>query len=526
MSVNKTIIVWICLLLIKYKANSQNKEGNKWVAGNTMQYINFNKQPAQIDTMLPPIYKYFANGHSNICDSNGNMILVSDGYNLYDSTGAYIEDGDTLVSHDMYAYFNGWSIFAQSSIFLPMGNGIYYLITPNATDSKFSTWETIPYVSTSWFDELLLHKIDMNANGGMGKIVEKGKKIMQQEKILLTMMMACRHANGKDWWLLKQMYEDSGNYNGPYPLCKNKIAKILITKDSIYPPTIQYFNSPDIGFFYQSGQAMFSQDGSKYAVTCRSMNQVFLADFDRCTGELSNGKTIHVPNYSRHDPSDTTLQDVYTQGLCFSPNGRFLYVIKFFNILQLDLWDTDSSTAWHHVAGLDTTWNVFMLYNSSNVGPDGKLYIGNWHVVSQQMSVINNPNAKGSACNFCPRCLISNAQYSLSTPPTMPNYDLGADTTKPCWPLQSDELGVMNDELVVYPNPAKDEMKIKHSYTNFNELKVELFDNTGRKLKTVICNSCNYEIKITLNEYSVGLYTYSISIDNMVAAQGKISIIK
>jgi hypothetical protein len=252
---------------------------------------------------------------------------------------------------------------------------------------------------------------------------------MKQEKMLRTMMMACRHANGKDWWLLKQMYEDSGNFDGPYPLCKNKIAKILITKDSIYPATYQYFNAPDFGFFEQSGQAMFNQDGTKYASTCRGTNKVFLADFDRCTGELSNGKSIPVPNFSAHDPSDTTIQDVNTQGLCFSPNGQFLYVNKFFNLLQYDLSDPDSSYRMVSYRRLRYYMAVaFQKYSSSYIGPDGKIYVGNWWGISKQMSVINIPNAKGVACDFCPRCLrfpypdITGA----STPPNMPNYAFGS----------------------------------------------------------------------------------------------------
>ncbi|QLH45495.1 MAG: hypothetical protein HWD58_07720 [Bacteroidota bacterium] len=38
-------------------------------------------------------------------------------------------------------------------------------------------------------------------------------------------MMACRHANGRDWWLLKQ-----GQYD------TNQVIRFLVTPDSIAGP--------------------------------------------------------------------------------------------------------------------------------------------------------------------------------------------------------------------------------------------------------------------------------------------------
>jgi hypothetical protein len=515
----KIFILLLCC--ISHVANAQTHYGDQWMIGSSFQKLDFKVQPPKIDTLAQVVYKYFMLGHSNICDSDGNLILVSDGYNIYDSLGNYIDDGDTLVSYSLFSAHGGWSPIPQTSLILPIEDKIYYLITPNANDSVYANWYGAPYISTAWFDELLVHKIDMNANGGMGKVVERGKKIMQNEKLLLSMMMACRHANGKDWWLLKQMYEDSGNFDGLYPLCKNKIAKILITKDSIYPPSYQYFTETDIGFFYNNGQAMFNQQGTKYAVTCRSMNKVFLADFDRCTGMLSNGKALNVPNFSRHDPSDTTLQDIYTQGLCFSPNGKFLYVNKFFNLLQCDLTDPDSSTAWYHIAGLDTTWAAFQKYSSmANIGPDGKLYVGNWWGVSKQMSVINNPNVKGAGCDFCPRCLRSQANYGVSSPPCMPNYDLGANL--PCWPLGNEEIIMEQDELVVYPNPSNGSINIQYNFTT--EASIVFYDITGREVyKAHLTKGPTIE-KIQLPSLVSGMYTYVVRRENNVTLAGKIEI--
>ncbi len=237
---------------------------------------------------------------------------------------------------------------------------------------------------------------------------------------------------------------------------------------------------------------------------------------------MSNGKALNVPNFSRHDPSDTTLQDIYTQGLCFSPNGQFLYVNKFFNLLQYDLTDPDSNTAWYHIAGLDTTWAAFQKYSSSYLGPDNKLYVGNWWGISKQMSVINNPNVKGAGCNFCPRCLrfpypnISGA----SSPPNMPNYDLGAEL--PCWPLENEEILMEQDELVVYPNPYSSKFRIHYKIKTEGKIEWKLFDLLGKEIYTIWLDNKEEIINVNLPQLSAGTYYYQTKVDGLSINTGKL----
>jgi len=62
----------------------------------------------------------------------------------------------------------------------------------------------------------------MNANGGAGKVLKRMQPLMENAELRKTQMMACRHANGKDWWLLKQAGDS------------NTICKFLFTQDSVY----------------------------------------------------------------------------------------------------------------------------------------------------------------------------------------------------------------------------------------------------------------------------------------------------
>jgi hypothetical protein len=88
------------------------------------------------------------------------------------------------------------------------------------------------------------------------------------------------------------------------------------------------------------------------------------------------------------------------------------------------------------------------------MGPDNKIYIGNFGGLSKQMSRIDNPDVKGLGCNFCPRCLRLDslgATAYVGTPPCMPNYSLGAKT---CWPLSNEQVIVNNEQWELYPNPV------------------------------------------------------------------------
>jgi hypothetical protein len=82
-------------------------------------------------------FRYFSGGHSNICDSNGHLLLCSDGYNIYDSNLNFIDGGDTLIPKLLFEDQDGFSSLSQSSIILPFDSSIYYLFTPTMSDSHF-----------------------------------------------------------------------------------------------------------------------------------------------------------------------------------------------------------------------------------------------------------------------------------------------------------------------------------------------------------------------------------------------------
>ena len=497
--------LWLFLLFFSLFCKAQNKSGYTWIVGNNASYGKFDgsanrPQTGSVYNPSSPNYAYaFTGGHSNISDSaTGKLLLLCNGMQLFDTLGNIIENGDTLVPLKPYlhnAYPN--SSEPQSSIVLPKGNnGEYYVFITTLSDTSYDKW-TQPTATIAPNDMLLYNVVDMNANGGMGKVIKKSIPLLTNTEMSRTGMQACRHSNGVDWWLLKKT-----------GLKENNITRFLITKDSILGPFYQTFAEPYYEIFDKFGQNCFSKDGKKYAQVYGKNNKLFMTDFDRCTGELSNPKLYNIPidstGYFVYD--NAGIRDSLVCGGCFSPNGNYFYITRRFNIYQFEYNESDSSLAWFNVKhGTDTNWNAFEYYGSLRLGIDNRMYIGKGGGSFKQFSVIDFPDNKGSACSFCRKCFrVDNAYGGLNTPPNIPDFNLGADLSKPCYPLNNYELQITNYELEVYPNPSSTMFYIQ----NKKGKKKELYNSVGELILSTI------KEEINVSRFSSGVYY--LKCDNVV----------
>lgn len=499
----KKIVLILGMFFLQLHINAQSKLGNVWVAGLVGYQLNFNSVPLIHDTIVFNPVLLYESGHSNICDSNGNLLLCSDGMNVSNNTGAILDNGDTLASSFFYNFSNSFSRYSQSSIFLPMANNKYYLVTPSANDTMVNN-QWIMGINGN-FNLLYYHVIDMNANGGAGKVIKRMQPLLENRMMDKTQMMACRHANGKDWWLLKKA--------GILGSDSNEIFTFLFTQDSVYNYGMQTIPFPRNDLFWQDypGQMKFNQAGTQMASTVNNwLHEVYIADFDRCTGKLSNFKKRKIP---------VAGGDSSSNGLAFSPNGRFLYVTQYSNIYQYDLQDTNQNTAWFYVHGIDTTASEFAGYTTIDLAPNGKMYIGHWHGTSHQMSVIDNPDLAWNACNFCRKCLRSISLNGVfGTAPNMPNYNLGA--LSPCWPLGiEDEKN--NKLLLLYPNPASTMITIEYSLNENEKGQLQFYDVFGKKRLEVILSNRKGRENVILNRIENGVYFYRFLINDKVNCTGK-----
>jgi hypothetical protein len=223
-------------------------------------------------------------------------------------------------------------------------------------------------------------------------------------------MSACTHANGKDWWLVK------------HGAAANDFYIFFIGKDTIAEIKKQSFVQPTYNSYDRSGQLSFNKHATQIAYVQEQPNKLFVADFDRCFGQITNPKVYNIPALLIDSYYSYTALDVNAGGLCFSPNGRFLYVSMISKIFQLDLNEPDTNLAWSLVAGIDTIPSYFQQYNLMDLGPDNKIYVGNWNGLSNVWSFISDPDIKGSGCNWCNRCLRF-PNYGVTSPPNTINFD-------------------------------------------------------------------------------------------------------
>jgi hypothetical protein len=252
----------------------------------------------------------------------------------------------------------------------------------------------------------------------------------------------------------------------------------------------------------------FNLQGTRYAAVNLGCQSIFLADFDRCSGILTNPRIFKVPQNLIH-PATTTI-DTFIRGVCFSSNDSFLYVSTKGNIYQLELNNPDSSTAWYHVANLDTVWAVFQGYASIYHGPDGKLYVGNQNALGKAMSVINIPNAKGAACDFCPKCLRF-GHIGTTAPPCMPNYALGKDTTVNCWPMGVGQVKQELPILNVYPNPATSSITIESEGLKQGRNQLQVYNLMGQLVLQEYFSAPNGKYRVSLMGIAAGVYMLRVN---------------
>jgi hypothetical protein len=515
-------LIAIIVLFNVFNLNAQNKSGYSWIVGHNASFCRYDgSQVAPIagqkfSITHPNSPMLFTNGTSNICDtSNGSFVILSNGMQVFDSLGYLIENGDSLQPAKIYihnAYPN--SPYTQGSLILPKGNNKeYYVFIPSMTDSVYDLYVLNPNSAKVPFDILRYNVVDMKLNGGSGKVVKKNRVLLKNVELSKVMMQACKHANGVDWWLLKHALDD------------NTIYRFLVTKDSVYGPFIQTFAQPKWGTFDLFGQSAFSKDGKKYGAVMGKSNKLFLADFDRCSGELNNPKVLNTPidstTWAYWD--DQGVRDSLSNGICFSANNQFVYISKRWNIYQYELNQTDSSLAWYRVKhGTDTTLLQFEYYGQLYRAPNNRIYIGKIGGSFTQFSVIDNPDNKGVACNFCRKCFrIDTANGGLTSPPNMPDYELGPDTSKPCWPLSHVQVEKPN-HFEIYPNPANSTIIVE--YTCASKGNFELINSLGQVVLATELGDGRMKVQLNVHGLTSGMYYYKCSFDGCEDAYGKLII--
>ena len=410
-----------------------------------------------------------------ISNTNGNLLFYTNGVYLANANNDTMLNGQGL---NPSAYTSNWASglnIPQADLVIPFpGDTTKYYLIHETLDSA----NIIPLY-------LYYSIIDMNLDGGLGGVVSKNN-VLNRLPLMFGAVTACKHGNGRDWWVVMHEYAYSVDNNG--------YVKFLITPDGILGP---YYQSIGKLRILGLGQVAFSPDGKWYA-HYDTGGDLDLMNFDRCIGEFNN--LIHI-----------SIDDsAYWGGIAFSQDSKKLYVTSDKYIYQYDLNAANISSSQLTVAVWDSFSSPIPLFATtfwlSQLMPDGKIYIttGNG---TDYLHVINNPDSLGLACNVCQHC-IQLPIYNAFTIPNYPNYFLRADSGSVCDTLtaiQNVQSGV-NQELVVFPNPVSRVLYVK-VHKEFEIKMAKVFDAIGQDIPANYSFIKNGEyLEMNVSGLSPGIY--------------------
>jgi len=396
----------------------------QWALGFGESIVDFRTpDTVKIDSIKTLLGFFLTN--ANICDENGTLLYYTNGVNICSISDTLLNG--SLCNCDPSDSIDGLDL-PQAALFMPQpGNTRYYYLFHFWNDTDQNTRPGTIYYSL----------IDKEGNGGAGSVVKKNIPILTGQMLRGGGMTACKHANGRDYWLVM-----GGSNN-------NEFYEFLVTPDSILGPYTQFIG-PAFPLPYDIAYSKFSQDGSKYA-TGTYQSLVLIMDFDRCSGEFSNPITLF-----NNASNDSTQPISGTGGMDFSPNGRFLYESSVLWLNQYDLWaqNIQDSVA-IYVADSNDEFQLRFL----QLAPNGKLYGCTWDGGLKALHVVNYPDLKGDSANFV---YGGQPTYTLNSfnLPNLINYKLGALLGSGCDTIKTDTTGVsitgVNGTNLprIMPNPA------------------------------------------------------------------------
>lgn len=420
----------------------------------------------------------FSTANTNISDSAGNLLFYSNGNQVMNKLHLPMQGLDTL-SPDWATqnYFNQGSLVSQETLILPFpsGSNQYYIFSCVGLAFNNNTMaQTF---------KLQYSIIDMSLNSGVGGCTQANTTIIT-DTLRNGGLTACRHANGRDWWLpVKQWYN-------------NKFYMLLITPNGIQNMGEQALGDTTAKFVDWSGQTAFSPDGKWYA-NVDAISDFNLYGFDRCSGTFTS--SIHIAI----NDSSTLLG-----GVSFSPNSKRCYYSMGNKLFQINLDTSDIASSkkiidWYDGFHDGNSKSYFMHHW---LAPNGKIYISTT-MNTRYLHTIESPDSLGLACNFIQHNVFYNCRNDLGVPNHYNNF-LGAE-----WGTICDSLttvispSLLQNEHVssrINPNPANS--SFYYNYRSKEHTTLYVSNSEGKVIHTQTLYSWFGYVQIECSEWPSGIY--------------------
>lgn len=468
---------------------------NLWLMGYASGYSGFGGTNIDFFQGTPDTqYVYrdmnFRQTSASISDSLGQLLFYTNGVYIANRNNGLMVNGDSLNPSD---YTDSWRNdglkISQGALILPSlyDDSIYFLFHETVLDFDFQ--QDHIYQTA----ELLYSKIDMRLDSGRGAVIFKNVPLIS-DTLLYGGIVACKHANGRDWWIICHRFNSDLWYT------------LLLTPYGIQGPFSQHAGQ----YIYQGGggQSVFSPDGTKFA-RHHVIDDLDVFDFDRCNGLLSN---------YRHAAINDTSGGV---GVSISPNSELLYVTEDEHVYQYDLNATNMDSSRITVATNDGFADPFLPFRTtfylSLLANDNKIYINTGNG-THWFHVINYPDSLGISCDI--------QQHSFRLPtknaftmPNYPNFFLAAEGGTLCDSLSTEIRPKASTQMEVelFPNPVRNLLYITTGNSAIWD-EIAVFNIFGQRLFVPIHEIKNGEYQeINTSSLTPGVYFLEL-----ISGKGKV----
>ena len=473
----KAILIFI-YLFISFYSFGQWRYDNNWVLGDSVR-IDFSNLS---NPQFFPSASFNDEACNSLSDSVGNLLFfTSQMHHTYgtDLLGVILNREEAVME-------NGDSLLIYSS----GTNGTYFLNYPGS-DSLFYLFTTELHQIGDVYLQIYYNIIDISLDSGRGSVIQKNVLLIDS---VTEKMCAIKHGNGRDWWLILHSEKS------------NEFVKYLIDPSGIHGPYYQ-----NIGAYYLQnvGEITTNKSGNKLC-SVGSLSVKDLFDFDRCSGNLFNYTELGSPPYD----SAVCCKQYY--GCEFSSDGNRLYIrnadyvgVDCFN--EIDQYTVNCSNILASKVEIANLLCDNLNIGQLQIASNDKIYVACNYSSSfldssyNYLTVINNPDDSGLACNLNLYSLYLGGRKSRVGLPNYANFNLGALNGSECDTLKDgiNEGGVNEIIIEIYPNPTNDELTIE-VLNGIAPKEIEITNEVGQVLMKLKQTKPN--LKLNIKSFSSGIY--------------------
>lgn len=356
------------------------------------------------------------------CDNSGDLLFYTNGGTFSSYNGGVWNRNHQLMPNGSLTGTSGCNSSVQSCVIIPFpGNANkYYIFTTDCQENSLA-------------GGLAVNIVDLTLDGGLGDLIVKDSTIYSGQ--VNEALYSIPHSNGTDYWLITHTVST-------YDFMIYKISA-----SGIGAPTTQTMGWPA---FNGTGQMAANINGDKFAFAVLSRTMLF--DFNKTTGTLSNYIELVTDS----------------QGLCFSPNCRYLYTsYPADNIWQFDLLASNIPASKTSVA---TPSNYAM---QMQLAPNGKIYVTRNNLNS--LAVISSPDNPAATAGYQDNALSLGTGICKSGLPNIQNF-----WYQTCGFNSVDDVSEQNkNSISIHPNPANENITIK-SKNQLSYSSISIYDLSGK----------------------------------------------